>query len=230
MVSLPGVSKVSIALNLSLFVKKSHRSLFDPESKLWKLALLVDVFYWKTRSHLSSITYISAIEKRTKNWLSDSSEVQRSLRKVAFWVACQRKKAYVTLWIVLHMVIPRLKAKVIPIKCFVSYRPPSRKGGSVGREKKEWTHEGFCQWGPGYQMRKLGYVVLSFVIRWYNMNSTTKCLKRLQKRSVDVNLRQLVTIGVKKTKSCACKLKYLLLYKWLWFFFSLFQKNRSVGR
>ena len=26
--------------------------------------------------------------------------------------------------------------KAIPIKCFVSHRPPSREGGSVGRAKK----------------------------------------------------------------------------------------------
>ena len=84
--------RVISSINLSLFVEKSHRSSFDPESKLWKLALLIGVFYWKTWSHLYSITYISVIEKRTKNWLSDSSEVQRSLPKVVFWVACQRKK------------------------------------------------------------------------------------------------------------------------------------------
>ena len=81
----------------------------------------------------------------------------------------------------------------------------------------------------GLLSTKAWYVVLSFVIRWYNMNSTTKCLKRLQKRSVDGNLRQLVTIGVNKTKSRACKLKYLLLYKWLWFFFFTFPK-KWVGR
>ena len=27
--------------------------------------------------------------------------------------------------------------KAIPIKCFVSHRPPSREGGSVGRGKKK---------------------------------------------------------------------------------------------
>ena len=39
--------------------------------------------------------------------------------------------------------------KAIPIKCFVSHRPSSREGGSVGRsgkkkekkKKKEWTHD-----------------------------------------------------------------------------------------
>ena len=27
--------------------------------------------------------------------------------------------------------------KAIPIKCYVSHRPPSREGGSVGRAKKK---------------------------------------------------------------------------------------------
>ena len=44
------------------------------------------------------------------------------------------------------------------------------------------------------ELLKLGYVVLSFVIRWYNRNRTAKCLKRLQKRSVDDNVRQLALI------------------------------------
>ena len=33
-----------------------------------------------------------------------------------------------------------LTAKAIPIKCFVSHRPPSREGGSVGRAKKKRTN------------------------------------------------------------------------------------------
>ena len=37
------------------------------------------------------------------------------------------------------------------------------------------------------------------------------------------------TIGVNKTRSCACKLKYLLLYKWFWIFFLTFPKQ-WVGR
>ena len=36
-------------------------------------------------------------------------------------------------------------------------------------------------------------MVLSFIIRWYK-NRTTKCLKGLQKRRIDANLRQLVLI------------------------------------
>ena len=31
-------------------------------------------------------------------------------------------------------------AKAIPIKCFVSHRPPSREGGSVGQKEKENEH------------------------------------------------------------------------------------------
>ena len=31
----------------------------------------------------------------------------------------------------------RIDDKAIPIKCFVSHRPPSRKGRSVGRAKKK---------------------------------------------------------------------------------------------
>lgn len=48
--SLPQSFEVRIALNLCLFVGKSHLNLFDLESQLWKLALLTDVFYRKTRS------------------------------------------------------------------------------------------------------------------------------------------------------------------------------------
>ena len=119
-------------------------------------------------------------------------------------------------------------------KCFVSHRPPSREGGSVkvgrsvGQKKKkkdEHMIEGF--WVPvkAGLLSKLGYVVLSFVIRWYNRNRTTKCLKRLQKRGIDDNLRQLVLI---RQDRVLVKLKYLLLYKWFWILFS-FPKN-WVGR
>ena len=68
-------------------------------------------------------------------------------------------------------------------------------------------------------------MVLSFVIRWYNRNRTTKCLKRLQKRSID-NLRQLVLIRQDRV---------LLNWRTCFytsdsdFFFSLFQK-KWVGR
>ena len=68
-------------------------------------------------------------------------------------------------------------------------------GQSGKKKKKKWTHAGF--WVPvkaGLLTTKLGYVVLS-LIRWYNRNRTTKCLKRLQKRSIEYdNLRQLVLI------------------------------------
>ena len=75
------------------------------------------------------------------------------------------------------------RVKAIPIKCFVSHRPPSREGGSVGRAKKK----GMNTWRvlSASEGRKIGYVVLSFVIRWYNSSMTTKCLKRLQKQSIN---------------------------------------------
>ena len=87
-------------------------------------------------------------------------------------------------------------SKAIPIKCFVSHRPPSREGGSVGQAKKRNEHMkgSECHGRPGCLVRKLGYVVFSFVIRRCNRNRTTKCLKWLQKRSIDDNLRQLVLI------------------------------------
>ena len=78
---------------------------------------------------------------------------------------------------------------ILPIKCFVSHRPPSREGGSVGRakkKKKEWTHD--CILNLTFSLQD--------IIRWYKMyiNRTIKCPKRLQKRSIDDNLRQLVLI------------------------------------
>ena len=42
--------------------------------------------------------------------------------------------------------------KAIPIKCFVSRRPPSREGGSVGRAKKKRNDHlkgSGCQGRPG---------------------------------------------------------------------------------
>ena len=33
------------------------------------------------------------------------------------------------------------QCNAIPIKCFVSHRPPSREGGSVGRAKKRSEHK-----------------------------------------------------------------------------------------
>ena len=56
--------------------------------------------------------------------------------------------------------------------------------------------------------------------------------KKATKLSIDDNLKQLVLM---RTRSCACKLKYLLLYKLFWdlfiyfFFFFTFQKNGSMG-
>ena len=36
-----------------------------------------------------------------------------------------------------HCIVFLIICKAIPIKCFVSHRPPSREGGSVGRAKKK---------------------------------------------------------------------------------------------
>ena len=70
-----------------------------------------------------------------------------------------------------------------------------------------------------------------------HINTTIKTA--FEKHINNVNLRvghHIIPIGVKKTRSCACKLKFLLL--WLvnlelfvfFFFFLLFEKNGSVGR
>ena len=45
-------------------------------------------------------------------------------------------------------------SKAIPVKCFISHRPPSREGGSVGWAKKkknrnEHMNDSECQWRPG---------------------------------------------------------------------------------
>ena len=54
------------------------------------------------------------------------------------------------------------------------------------------------------------------------INRTVKCLKKLQKRSIDDNLRQLVLIRQDPTSSLQVILDF--------FFFLLFQKNGSVRR
>ena len=102
----------------------------------------------------------------------------------------------------------------------LSWRWVSRSGK---KKKNDHIKGSECQWRPGCSVRKLGYVDFSFAIdiRWYNRNRTT----RLQKRSIDDNLRQL--IGVKKTSSWACRLKYSLLYKWFCF---LFYFSKKMGR
>ena len=63
-----------------------------------------------------------------------------------------------------------------PNKIF-HFPSPSLSWRWVGRsgQKKERTHEGF--WVP-VKAGLLSMKVLSFVIRWYNRNRTTKCLKR----------------------------------------------------
>ena len=56
------------------------------------------------------------------------------------------------------------------------------------------------------------------------INRTIKCLKRLQKRSIHDNLRQLVIIRQDRVLAC------LQVILEIFFFFLLFQKNGSVGR
>ena len=85
--------------------------------------------------------------------------------------------------------------KAIPIKCFVSHRPPSREGGSVGRAKKIKINS--CRVLSVSEGRAAKYESLVtwsffFIIRWCNRNRATKRLKRLQKQSINDNLRQLV--------------------------------------
>ena len=87
----------------------------------------------------------------------------------------------------------------IPIKCFLSHRPPSREGGSVGRPKKKWNEymKKIAIAGEGRAAKYEILVTWSFrspVLRWYNRNRTIKCLKRLKKRSIDDNLKQLVLL------------------------------------
>ena len=51
------------------------------------------------------------------------------------------KENMIPVWVEL---VDPIIGKAIPIKCFVSYRPPSCEGGSVSRakkKKKEWTHD-----------------------------------------------------------------------------------------
>ena len=50
------------------------------------------------------------------------------------------KARYIFVTITLHSYLSRCTVYpywAIPIKCFVSHRPPSREGGSVGRAKKK---------------------------------------------------------------------------------------------
>ena len=82
---------------------------------------------------------------------------------------------------------------------FRNFRPTSREyTQNFGTKFRKMTVPFAPQPGIsgifGRMQSALGYVVLSLVIRWYNRNRTTECLKRLKKRSIDDNLRQLVLI------------------------------------
>ena len=41
--------------------------------------------------------------------------------------------------------VAKKATKAIPIKCFVSHRPPSREGGSVGRAKTVKQYEAWLR-------------------------------------------------------------------------------------
>ena len=69
------------------------------------------------------------------------------------------------------------------------------------------------------------------------MHIDTTIKTAFEKHRMDVNEREghhIIPIVVNKTRSCACKLKYLLLWlvnlEFFFFFFLLFEKNGSVGR
>ena len=120
--------------------------------------------------------------------------------------------------------------KAIPKKYFASHRPVSCDGGSVGRAKKNgWTLEGV--WVP----EKAGLLSKRAWLQSQFENvvfSTIKRPKSLQKRSIDVNWRQghhIIPIVALLIRSCACKLKYLLLWLVNLEFFLLFEK-KWVGR
>ena len=83
----------------------------------------------------------------------------------------------------------------IPIKCFVSHRPPSRDGGSVGRAKNNNNNN----------EHMIAYKISRLVCK-IKYDGKRCILTGLS--SIDVK-----TIGANKTRSCACKLKYFLLYK-----------------
>ena len=97
-------------------------------------------------------------------------------------------------------------------------------GQSVGQKKKKTTHEGF--WVPA-KARLLSTKAWLRGPFFRNQNRDYQMSKNSPKMKYRWWFK---TIGVNKTRSCACKLKYLLLYKWFWIFFLLFQKNGSVGR
>ena len=132
---------------------------------------------------LSGISLFFSLQRKRKyKRKHKEKETFWSLRLCLCWLLCQEKTSeqlvYFTYSLSLTKMVKNIEA--IPIKCFVSPRPPSREGRSVGRakERNEHTKGSECQWRPGCLVQKLCYVVLSFVIRWYNR--TTKCLKRLQ--------------------------------------------------
>ena len=71
-------------------------------------------------------------------------------------------------------------------------------------------------------------MVLSFVIRWCNKTRTAKCLKKLHKRSIDDNLRQLALI---RQDAVLVNLSSCFLTSDCYFFFTFAKKwvGRTMG-
>ena len=72
--------------------------------------------------------------------------------------------------------------------------PLVKVGRSVGQKKMNTSRVLSTSEGRAAKYESLVTWSFPFIIRWCNRNRTTKCLKRLQKRSIDDNLRQLVLI------------------------------------
>ena len=120
---------------------------------------------------------------------------------------------------------PSSDTKAIPIKCFrfpslsLSWRWVGRSGK---KKKKKKRNELRASEGRAAKYES------SFVIRWYNGNRTTKCLKRLQKRSIDYNLRQLVLM--RQDRVLVKKSTCFFISDFEFFFFYFSKKNVPVGR
>ena len=99
---------------------------------------------------------------------------------------------------------------------------PSFSWRWVGRSgrKKEWTHEGF--WVPvKAELLSTKAWLRSHFVR--NQMEKQEQDYQMSKKATKTKHRwQFKRIGVNKTRSCACKLKYLLFCKWFWIFFFFF--------
>ena len=118
----------------------------------------------------------------------------------------------------------------IPIKCFVSHRPVSCNGGSVGRaKKKEWTLEGVWVPGKAGLLSKKAWFTKSTLKRGlFDYQMSKQPLKNIVSMLIeDKDITSYIPIAVNKTRSCACKLKYSL--RWLVNLF-FFYFSKKMGR